>query len=228
MKLFVPGLWLVLASVLVAPTAAEERPNILFIMSDDHTAQAIGAYATVLKELNPTPTIDSLAAEGIRFDNAFCTNAICTPSRACIITGRYNHNNGVFDLGGNIAPESQMLPIQMRRAGYQTAIIGKWHLKQEPNFDYYKVLPGQGNYFDPEFRVQGDQPWPKNTVAHAGQQLVRCDYRCDARVVQESARSQSSVFRMPSVQGSARLLRKCAAVPIVSGGCPYPGASHPV
>jgi arylsulfatase A-like enzyme len=169
MKLFVPGLWLVLASVLVAPTAAEERPNILFIMSDDHTAQAIGAYATVLKELNPTPTIDSLAAEGIRFDNAFCTNAICTPSRACIITGRYNHNNGVFDLGGNIAPESQMLPIQMRRAGYQTAIIGKWHLKQEPNFDYYKVLPGQGNYFDPEFRVQGDQPWPKNTVTHAGQ-----------------------------------------------------------
>ena len=134
---------------------AQEKPNILFIMSDDHTAQAVGAYATVLKELDPTPTIDSLAREGILFENAFCTNGICTPSRACIITGQYNHNNGVFDLGGNIKPKDQMLPIQMRKAGYQTAMIGKWHLKEEPNYDYYKVLPGQGKYFEPDFRVQG-------------------------------------------------------------------------
>ncbi len=147
---------------------AADRPNILFIMSDDHTAQAIGAYATLLKELNPTPTIDTLAAEGICFDNAFCTNAICTPSRACIITGQYNHNNGVFDLGGSILPPNQTLPILMRDAGYQTAIIGKWHLKVEPNFDYYKVLPGQGKYFDTEFRIQGDKPWPKNTIAYPG------------------------------------------------------------
>ncbi|MEQ9406104.1 MAG: sulfatase [Fuerstiella sp.] len=145
-----------------------ERPNILFIMSDDHTAQAVGAYATLLKPLNPTPNIDRLAAEGMCFDNAFCTNAICTPSRACIITGQYNHINGVFDLGGKIEPSRQMLPIQMRKAGYQTAIVGKWHLKVEPNFDYYKVLPGQGKYFDPEFRVQGDRPWPKNVVRHEG------------------------------------------------------------
>lgn len=147
----------------------DERPNILFIMSDDHTAQAVGAYATVLKSLDPTPTIDRLAAEGIRFDNAFCTNGICTPSRACIITGLYNHNNGVFDLGGSIVPEKQTLPIAMRQAGYQTAIVGKWHLKEEPNFDYYKVLPGQGDYHNPSFRVQGDQPWPKNVVKHDGQ-----------------------------------------------------------
>lgn len=72
-------------------------------MSDDHTAQAVGAYATLLKDLNPTPNIDQIAAEGICFDNAFCTNAICTPSRACIITGQYNHINGVFDLGGRIS-----------------------------------------------------------------------------------------------------------------------------
>lgn len=149
--------------------ADDERPNILFIMSDDHTTQAIGAYATLLKELDPTPTIDMLAADGIRFDNAFCTNAICTPSRACIITGQYNHNNGVFDLGGRIKPADQTLPKLMSEAGYQTAMIGKWHLKEEPNFDYYKVLPGQGKYFDTEFRVQGDQPWPKNVVSYPGE-----------------------------------------------------------
>jgi N-acetylglucosamine-6-sulfatase len=159
-------LWCVFA---VAQARAADRPNILFIMSDDHTAQAVGAYATLLKPLNPTPTIDSIAAEGICFDNAFCTNAICTPSRACIITGQYNHVNGVFDLGGRIEPPKQMLPIQMKKAGYQTAMIGKWHLKVEPNYDYYKVLPGQGKYFDPVFRVQGDQSWPKNVVSHDGQ-----------------------------------------------------------
>tara|TARA_Y100000588_G_scaffold333748_1_gene372807 strand:+ start:3548 stop:5230 length:1683 start_codon:yes stop_codon:yes gene_type:complete len=144
------------------------RPNILFIMSDDHTAQAVGAYATLLKKLDPTPTIDTLAEEGILFENAFVTNSICTPSRACIITGQYNHNNGVFDLGGRITPDKQMLPIQLKKAGYQTAMIGKWHLKEEPNFDYYKVLPGQGKYFDIELRVQGEKPWPENIEKHPG------------------------------------------------------------
>ncbi len=173
MKFFSAALCCVLSSlsaiVQLGVSSADERPNILFIMSDDHTAQAIGAYATVLKQLNPTPTIDTLAAEGMRFDNAFCTNGICTPSRACIITGLYNHNNGVFDLGGRILPENQTLPIQMRKAGYQTAIIGKWHLQEEPNFDFYKVLPGQGSYFNPVFCVQGEQPWPKNIVKHDGE-----------------------------------------------------------
>lgn len=147
---------------------ADEKPNILFIMSDDHTSQAIGAYATLLKSIDPTPTIDRLAKEGICFDNAFCTNGICTPSRACIITGQYNHNNGVFDLGGRIEKNAQTLPILMREAGYQTAMIGKWHLKAEPNFDYYKVLPGQGSYFDTSFRIQGAKPWPKNTIQYPG------------------------------------------------------------
>jgi len=148
--------------------AEKTRPNILFIMSDDHTAQAVGAFATLLKDLNPTPNIDTLAKEGMCFDNAFCTNGICTPSRACIITGQYNHVNGVFDLGGHISPEKQALPILMREAGYQTAMIGKWHLKVEPNYDYYKVVPGQGKYFNTEFRIQGDKPWPKNTVKYEG------------------------------------------------------------
>ena len=148
---------------------ADSRPNVLFIMSDDHTAQAVGVYATVLKPLNPTPTLDKLAAEGITFDNAFCVNSICTPSRACIITGQYPHVNGVFDLGGRVKPENQTLPILFRQAGYQTAMIGKWHLKAKPNFDYYKVLPGQGKYFDTQFRIQGAKPWPKNTVTHTGE-----------------------------------------------------------
>ena len=160
---------LVLCAGLANVVAAPKRPNILFIMSDDHTAQAVGAYATVLKELNPTPTIDTLAAEGVTFDNAFCVNAICTPSRACIITGQYPHVNGVTDLGGRIKPEKQTLPIAFRQAGYQTAMVGKWHLKEEPNFDYYKVLPGQGKYFNTEFRVQGEKKWPANTVTHEGQ-----------------------------------------------------------
>ena len=125
------------ALITIAGVAAQDRPNVLFIMSDDHTAQALGAYATVLKPLNPTPTLDKLAAEGVVFENAFCSNSICTPSRASIITGQYPHVNGVTDLTGRIKPSDQTLPILFRQAGYQTAMIGKWHLKEEPNFNYY-------------------------------------------------------------------------------------------
>ena len=129
------------------------RPNILFIMSDDHTTQAIGAYQSRLAKLNPTPHIDQLAKNGMRFDRVYCNNSICTPSRASIITGQYSQTNGVLDLTGNIPPDRQALPIAMKKAGYQTAMIGKWHLKQEPAaFDYYCVLPGQGKYFDPVFQ----------------------------------------------------------------------------
>ena len=148
---------------------AARKPNILYIMSDDHTAQAFGVYGSRLASLNPTPTIDRLAHEGMRFDNVFCNNSICTPSRASIITGQYPLTNGVRDLDGSISPEKQYLPLEIKRLGYQTAIIGKWHLKDEPAaFDFYTVLPGQGDYFSPTFRVRGDQPWPKNTIQHSG------------------------------------------------------------
>ncbi len=157
------------AIALLGCLQAEQRPNILFIMADDHTTQAVGAYATLLKGLNPTPNIDTLSAGGMVFDNAFVTNSICTPSRACIISGQYNHINGVFDLYGQLPPERQTLPIEMRKAGYQTAIVGKWHLGEQPNFDYYKVLPGQGRYMSPEYLIQGDKPWPGNVVKHEGQ-----------------------------------------------------------
>lgn len=144
---------------------AEDRPNILYIMSDDHAAHAVSAYGSRLAEIAPTPNIDRLAKEGALFTNAFCTNSICSPSRACVLTGQYNHVNGSFDLGGKVEPGKQMLAIQMKKAGYQTAMIGKWHLKVEPaDFDYYCVLPGQGKYHNPEFRIRGEKPWGKNLI----------------------------------------------------------------
>lgn len=153
-----------------ASFAAEaSRPNILFIMSDDHAAHGISAYGGRLAKVAPTPNIDRLASEGALFTNAFCTNSICSPSRACVLTGQYDHTNGAFDLSGRVPPGKQMLAIQMKRAGYQTAMVGKWHLKDEPaDFDYYCVLPGQGKYHNPVFRVRGPKAWGKNLVKHDG------------------------------------------------------------
>jgi len=126
------------------------RPNVLYIMSDDHTAQAIGAYGGRLARLNPTPTIDRLASEGMLFANVFCANSICTPSRANIMTGQQCQRNGVLDLYGELPPERQYLSMEMRKAGYATAMIGKWHLRADPaTFDYWCIMPGQGEYFDP-------------------------------------------------------------------------------
>ncbi len=150
-------------------TEESSQPNIIFIMSDDHTSQAFGVYGSRLAALNPTPNIDRLAHEGILFENAFCTNAICTPSRAAILTGQYAHVNGVLDLDGSITPEEHYLAKEMNALGYETAMVGKWHLKEEPaKFDYYSVLPGQGDYHNPSFRVRGDKAWPENVVNFEG------------------------------------------------------------
>ena len=148
--------------------AANGRPNILFIMSDDHAAHAVGAYDGRLAELNPTPNLDELAREGMRFDNVFCGNSICVPARATFVTGQYSHTNGVRTLSGGISPDRQTLFNKFNNAGYQTAAIGKWHLKREPATDHYAVLPGQGNYFNPLLRVKGNGDWPHNTRRFAG------------------------------------------------------------
>ena len=149
--------------------AAASQPNILYIMSDDHAAHAIGAYGSRLAVLNPTPTLDKLAREGALLTNCFCTNSICTPSRATIMTGQYSHVNGVTTLNGEIPSDRQHLARLMKQAGYETAMIGKWHLKAEPAaFDYYSVLPGQGWYFNPVFRQRGPKPWPENTFSFQG------------------------------------------------------------
>ncbi|WP_347840756.1 sulfatase [uncultured Draconibacterium sp.] len=166
---FIVLLFGVLFCAVSCSTQNEQRPNIIYIMSDDHTSQAFGIYGSRLAKLNPTPTLDKIAGEGMIFDNAFCNNAICTPSRASIITGQYPQTNGVLDLDGEIAPERQYLPAEMKKLGYQTAMVGKWHLKQEPAaFDYYSVLPGQGDYYNPTFRTRGSKQWPENTIKMTG------------------------------------------------------------
>jgi len=146
-----------------------EQPNVIFIMSDDHTTQAFGVYGSRLAGLNPTPHIDRLAHEGLLFENAFCTNSICTPSRACIMTGQYSHVNGILDLDGTLDPADHHLAKEMKDLGYETAMVGKWHLKTEPaQFDYYCVLPGQGDYHNPKFRIRGEEEWPGNKVSYDG------------------------------------------------------------
>ena len=116
-------------------------------MADDHSASAISAYGS---RVNQTPNIDRLAQGGMRFDNCFCTNSICTPSRAAILTGQYSHINGVKTLADKIDPQHENVAKDLQAAGYQTAMIGKWHLVTDPaGFDYWNILPGQGVYHDP-------------------------------------------------------------------------------
>ncbi len=147
---------LAISAISIANSISAKQPNIIFIMSDDHTSQAIGAYGSRLAPLNPTPTIDRIGNEGIIMENAFCTNAISTPSRACIITGQHSQTSGVLDLSIGLPIERQYLPIEMKKLGYQTAIVGKWHLHNQPEmFDYYNVFYGQGEYFDPVLCEKG-------------------------------------------------------------------------
>jgi arylsulfatase A-like enzyme len=129
-------------------------PNIIFIFADDHATQAVGAYGSRLGPLDPTPNIDRLAEEGMLFRAAFVTNSICAPSRAVILTGQHSHLNGVPTNAERFDSTAVTFPQLLRDAGYQTALVGKWHLKSEPvGFDYWEVLPGQGVYYNPDFRT---------------------------------------------------------------------------
>jgi arylsulfatase A-like enzyme len=135
------------------PQQEAKAPNIIFIMTDDHAWQAVSAYGERLAEAAPTPNIDRLAEEGMRFDRCLVTNSICGPSRATILTGKYGHLNGFYsnemaDFDGT----QQTFPKLFQEAGYQTAVIGKWHLGSTPTgFHHWDILPGQGHYYNPTF-----------------------------------------------------------------------------
>ena len=140
-------------SLAAAAFAADSRPNILFIMSDDHAYQAISAYGS---NRNQTPNIDRLAKEGMRFDRAFVTNSICGPSRAVILTGKYSHLNGFIDNSANawFNGKQTSAPKLLQAAGYTTAVVGKWHLNSDPiGFDYWHILQGQGPYYNPPMKT---------------------------------------------------------------------------
>ena len=128
------------------------RPNIVFIMTDDHATQAISAYGHPVSQLAPTPNIDRIAKNGAKFYSNFCTNSICGPSRAVILTGKHSHVNG-FRMNGDVFDGSQpTLPKFLKEVGYQTALFGKWHLHGLPEgFDEWNILVDQGNYYNPDF-----------------------------------------------------------------------------
>jgi len=132
-------------------SSGDQKPNIVFIFSDDHAPHAIGAYNGWLKSVNPTPRIDELAKQGMLFEKSFCTNSICGPSRAVIMTGKHSHKNGFMNNGNTFNWNQQTFPKILRKAGYTTALYGKSHLKGNPKgFDDWKVLPGQGDYYNPD------------------------------------------------------------------------------
>ncbi|MGC6564073.1 MAG: sulfatase [Akkermansiaceae bacterium] len=130
---------------------AAERPNIVFIFTDDHCEQALSAYDP---SRMTTPHMDRLAKEGMLFDRCYVTNAICGPSRAVIMTGKYSHLNGFMTNGNTFDGFQQTFPKLLQKAGYQTAVLGKWHLKSTPQgFDHFQILPGQGAYYNPAMRI---------------------------------------------------------------------------
>ena len=148
---------------LAAPVAAQTKPNIVFIFSDDHAYQALSAYGDSRK-LNETPNLDRIAKGGMRFDRCLVPNSICGPSRACVLTGKYSHANGFYNNTNSRFDGSQVtFPKLLQKAGYQTAIVGKWHLVTQPTgFDYWHILPGQGVYYNPPMNKNGE------TVKHEG------------------------------------------------------------
>lgn len=141
--------FLLLATGFLSFKPQDKRPNILIIFSDDHALQAISAYGSPYIK---TPNIDRLAKEGALYKNMFCTNSLCAPSRATLLTGKYSHKNGHKDNLTKFNAGQDMYPKYLQEAGYQTGWIGKWHLEATPHyFDYWSLLPGQGAYYNPDF-----------------------------------------------------------------------------
>ena len=149
----------------VCSVQADDRPNIVFIFTDDHCQQALSAYDD---SRIVTPNMDRIANEGMRFDQCYCTNGICGPSRAVIQTGKYSHLNGFIRNGNRFNGDQQTFPKLLQAIGYQTAVIGKWHLASTPQgYDYYDVLKGQGPYYNPPMITEGADGKPV-TKPHIG------------------------------------------------------------
>jgi arylsulfatase A-like enzyme len=153
-----------LAALVLLLAAPVDRPNILFVFTDDHASHAISAYGS---KINTTPNIDRLAKEGMLFRNCFCTNSICSPSRAVILTGKHSHLNGILDNRQSFDGSQQHMGKLFTAGGYQTALIGKWHLKSDPTgFQHWAILSaggGQGTYYNPEFKTDAG---PLKTTGH--------------------------------------------------------------
>lgn len=138
---------------LFAKDKPDKRPNIIWIMSDDHSYQTISAYGHPLSKVAPTPNIDRIAKAGVVFDCAFVENSISTPSRATLLTGMYSKNHGQTHFGFGLDTTKAFYSEHLQRAGYQTSVFGKWHVNAEPKgFDYYDIFFDQGDYYNPEFR----------------------------------------------------------------------------
>ena len=134
----------------------KEQPNILFIFTDDHALNAISAYDSPLAKIAPTPHLDRIAREGMLFNHCLVTNSICAPSRAVVLTGKYSHLNGQLTNKNVFDGSQQTVPKLLKKGGYQTAIVGKWHLKSIPTgFDHFEVLKGQGQYYNPLLFTNG-------------------------------------------------------------------------
>jgi arylsulfatase A-like enzyme len=165
------GRWILaaaLALLAAGPLAAQDRPNIVFLLADDHAAHALSAYRAHLSygaRLPATPNLDRLAASGMLFTDAFVTNSICGPARAAVLTGQYGHLTGVMTNAEPLHPTHTTFPRLLRRAGYRTALFGKWHLHDPPDpgaYDRYELLVGQGPYYNPTLQSATD------TVRHTG------------------------------------------------------------
>jgi arylsulfatase A-like enzyme len=152
--------FVVLTSSSLSAHAAAKRPNILFIFTDDHASHSLSCYGS---KINKTPNLDRIAKEGTLFRNSFCTNSICGPCRAVILTGKHSHLNGFIRNGNTFNGAQQTFPKLLRKVGYQTAIVGKWHLRSAPTgFDYSQILVGQGPYYHPPMIENGER------VKHVG------------------------------------------------------------